>query len=77
MPLFMTTWKLKGQQEIRNSAVKVRRNPEMMLKVLEEACGHPPLVKAQKLCLTGSRGGGGVERCITVPCCRSEPLKGG
>lgn len=42
---------LKGEahQEIRHSAVEVRRNPELMLKVLEEAYGHPPsLVKAQK-----------------------------
>lgn len=36
----------------------MRRNPTVMLKVLEEACGHPPLVKAQKLFLTGSRGRG-------------------
>lgn len=49
----------EGQQEIRHSAVEVWRNPELMLKVLEEAYGQPPsLVKALELFLTGRRGRG-------------------
>lgn len=49
----------EGQQEIRHSAVEVRRNPELMLKVLEEAYGQPPsLVKALELFLTERRGRG-------------------